>query len=173
MFKFKGIFKFYSLGKKIEYDKYGKPIRKKFLGKIKNMLVETGKELIADILTNDTSLYTNGVYPDYMAVGDDNTPATVDDWKLVSEQQRAQVTAPNMERLTGTSIAQYTAIIPSGGGTYTIWEIGMFLSNTEPSSDPQTTPAQKAHAMLSRGVHSSGIPKDNVDNVEVTYQIHF
>lgn len=171
--KIKGKIKIYSLGPKIEYDKKGKPIRKKLLGIMENLWVETGRELLADIMVNEISLYTNGIYPEYLAVGDDNTAATVDDWKLVSEKQRAQISAANMERVSGTSIARYTTIIPSGGGTYTIWEAGLFLSATEPTSDPQLTPAQKANAMLTRSVHSTGIPKADADNIEITYDVYF
>lgn len=167
--KVKGRLEFYEIIK----DETGKVIEEKLLGIWNNLLPETGRELLADVMVNDISLYTNGIYPQYLAVGTDNTAATVDDWKLGSEQQRANITAPNMERISGTSIAQFTATIPSGGGTYTIYEAGLFLSATEPTSDPQDTPAQRANAMVTRSVESDGIPKNNATDLKIVYQIQF
>jgi len=167
--KMKGKYEIYNLGPELYLDwRIQKALES---WKFPNLVVETGRELIGDFMVNDLTKYNPNAYTRWLAVGTDSTPPTLDDWKLNSEQQRAQVAGVDMERTTGTSICQFTALIPSGGGTYNIFEAGLFLSGTAPTSNPQTTPSQRPNSMISRGVEDSAIPKNDADNLRITYTL--
>ncbi len=85
--------------------------------KVKNLVVATGKDFIAERMTANTTNVMS-----HMAIGSGNVSPTVSDTLLVAEIAKVALTSANVTNNTVTYVATY----PAGTGTGTIAEAGIF-----------------------------------------------
>jgi hypothetical protein len=138
-----------------QVDRDGKVIRN---GTYKNLVVETGVELILDLLINTVSDYDGNVILTNMACGSINIEPTVDDWNLYGEGTLNQggaicrvVLDPQTARTLQT--VEFHGVFTTGDFPvipYSCGEFGAFVSNLPPLNDPQTDSTQRARAMFNR-----------------------
>ena len=84
---------------------------------IKNLVVTSGKELVANRLKENTEPAIG-----WIAVGTDGTAASAGQTTLVAEVSRVAVSSATV---TSNSVA-YVATLPAGTGTGTLLEAGLF-----------------------------------------------
>ena len=84
---------------------------------IKNLVVTSGKELVANRLKENTKPAIG-----WIAVGTDGTAASAGQTTLVAEVSRVAVSSATV---TSNSVA-YVATLPAGTGTGTLLEAGLF-----------------------------------------------
>lgn len=89
--------------------------------KVKNLVVATGKDHIADRMTSNVESVMS-----HMAVGSANVNPTVSDTALLGEIARVTLTSSTV---TNNTIA-YSATFPAGTATGTIAEAGIFNNPT-------------------------------------------
>jgi len=140
------------------FKKNGKTLVTKEYPPAKNLLVDTGRELIGDILVNDIGLYSHGVYPQYIHLGTGTTVPDRDDWKLETPWGAGGIYAITAKQRVEFTVCEWDAVIASGDAG-TIEELGLFLWSTAPTADPQDNPSQRQNAMLSRSLPDSPIVK--------------
>lgn len=91
---------------------------------VKNLVVNTGKNYIAQRIANNSTTVMN-----YMAVGTGNTSPGVANTTLITEVGRVTIGTANVSVSSNTTT--YTATFPSGTGTGALVEAGIF-------NDPST-----------------------------------
>lgn len=90
---------------------------------VKNLVVSTGKNYIAQRIANNDTTVMN-----YMAVGTGNTSPAVANTTLMTEVARVTVGSANVAVSANTTT--YTATFPSGTGTGALVEAGIFNDPT-------------------------------------------
>jgi len=143
---------------------------------IKNIVVETGREFILDLLINNVTYYQGNIYLTMMAAGSINNPATVDDWRLRGEgtvNEGGAICRVNLDPQTARTLTTITfhgvftdgdfPVIP-----YTIGELGVFLGDRPPTSDPQDDATQRPYAMFNRLVLDPRFTKYN-DGTDIRF----
>lgn len=127
-------------------------------GDFKNIVVETGKEFILDLLINKTDYYQGNTSIGWMACGSINVAPSKDDWKLYGEGTlneggaMCRVTLDPQTDRTLTTI-EFHGVFTEGDFPslpYPIGELGAFLGSRPPSSDPQSDSSQRPYAMFNR-----------------------
>jgi hypothetical protein len=141
----------------IQQTKNGEIIKETFQP-IKNVIVETGREFILDLLIGNTGYYNGHLTISNMAAGSINMPASADDWKLYGEgtlNQGGAVCRVPLDPQTNRTLTTITfhgvfttADFP--GTPYPIGEIGAFLGDIPPTNDPQNDSTQRPNAMFNR-----------------------
>jgi len=92
----------------------------KYQKEMKNMIVLTGKNLIALRLASDTN-----TAPNVIAVGTGTTPAADTQAQLIAEIGRVTLTSA----IATNNVVAYTVSIPPGTGTGAVTEAALFSGN--------------------------------------------
>lgn len=125
-------------------EKNGKVVRK-----IKNLVVTSGKALVAERLAG------TGVGIGYMAVGTSSTLAVPEQTELDAEIDRNALAVPNGTALMNS--VEYTSTWLPGDGTGALTEAGLFTSST-------------GGVMLARTVFAV-VNKDISDTITITWTV--
>jgi len=144
---------------------------------IKNIVVETGIEFILDLLIDSVALYSGNTRLLWMAAGSINTAATVDDWALRGEgtlNEGGATCRVQLDAETGRSEQTITFVGVFTDGDfpvlpYDIAELGVFLGNRPPTSDPQEDATQRPYAMFNRSILNPVWNKEN-DNISLRFR---
>lgn len=115
---------------------------------LKNLVVDTGREFIAQRLLDDTAAVMS-----HMALGTGTTAAAAADTTLETENVRVALNTPTRD----TTKAVYVASFPAGSGVGALTEAGIFNAATDGT-------------MLSRTVFGV-LTKSATDNMSVTWTI--
>lgn len=117
-----------------------------------NVVCSNGKEWLASFL-NSAAAAASTFTMKYIGIGSDNTAASVANTALGTELARQTSTVSYVSN----QILQLTCTFAAGSGTGSIYEYGVFSSNT-------------AGTLLSRDVDAL-ITKGAADTLKVTYQL--
>ena len=150
----------------------GRPLVRSVLGKAKNLMVETGRELHASLMVNDVSHYAGHLYPTYIHVGSGTTPPTVDDWKLENPWSSGGRYAITVAERDVHSHCKWEATIPSGDSG-TIAELGLFLQEDPPAFNPQNESSQYPYSMLHRALLATPVTKSAGSTEVIIYEAVF
>lgn len=137
-----------------------------------NLMVETGRELHAALMINDTSDYGVYTYPQYIHIGDGTTPPAADDWALDSPWVAGGEYQITSATIVTISHCAWEATIASGDSG-TCAEAGIFLRSTAPSGNPQGDPAQRPYSMLHRALFNPAVVKAAGSTKVVKYEAIF
>lgn len=119
------------------------------VSRTRNLIVDSG-------LNHARDLFAGGAFkPDELAAGSSKTATTAGMTALVAERVRKTITRRNGK--TPAKII-FQAFVPAGeGGSFAVWEVGLFEKST----------------MIGRGVLTSAINKTALVELTLVYEITF